>query len=371
MSSISERSEISEEYKWDLASIYSTDEEWEQAYTDAKQQLEELAEYEDIVTQDGETLLECLELRDEVMRQVSMINAYARMRSDEDTRNQEYQALKSRGQSLYSEAQSVASFIEPAIQSLSRDRLDEMINETDGLETYDHYLDDVIRMKPHTRSAEVESLLSEMGEVLSAPGDIYSMLTNADMTFPTVEKPDGTAVEISQANFTTLLKNPDREFRQTVHESFYEEMESVRNTIGTSLQNHIKKDVKVAQARNYETARQAALNDPNIPTEVYDNLVETVRNNLDKLHRHAELKESNLGVDQLEMWDLYMPLTDSESPEVEYEQAKEYVIAAMEPLGDEYQERVADGLESRWVDVYENKGKRSGAYSGGAYDTQP
>lgn len=366
-----ERDEIEERYKWDLESIYTTDEEWEQAYEAVEDRLDELQDYEGEATRDGETLLSVLELREEIMRDVQTVSSYARMRSDEDTRDQDAQAMKSRGGSLAAEASSAASFIEPAIQSLSRDRLEEMIAETDGLEVYEHYLDDVFRMKPHTRSAEVEELLSELGEVLGAPSDIYSMLTNADMTFPTVEKPDGTGVEITQANLTTLLKEPNREFRETVHESFYEELATVRNTLGASLKNAIKKDVKVAQARNYDTARQAALDEPNVPVEVYDTLVETVRDNLDRLHRHADLKATALDVDQLEMWDVYMPLAQSESPTVEYDEASEHVVDAVAPLGEEYQSRVAEGLESRWVDVYENRGKRSGAYSGGTYDTQP
>jgi len=371
MSSVPERSEIPEEYTWDLESIYESDAEWEDAYSEAEGHVEALGAYEDSVTDDGETLLEVLELRDTTMRDVSKVAAYARMRSHEDTRDQEYQALSARAGSLASEAQSAISYLEPAIQSLDREDLDAMIEETAGLAEYEHYLDDVIRMKPHTRSAEVEEVLSELGEVLGAPNDVYSMLLDADMTFPTVEKPDGTEVEISQGNFTVLLKNRDRDFRQTVHESFFEELSSVRNTIGASLKNQVKKDVKSAKIRNYDSAREAALDGPNIPVEVYDNLVETVDDNLDRLHKHSELKRRALDVDELEMWDLYMPIAAGDSPEIEYEQAKEWVVDAMAPLGDDYQQRVADGLESRWVDVYENRGKRSGAYSGGTYDTQP
>jgi oligoendopeptidase F len=371
MSSVPERSEISEEHKWDLDSIYATDDEWEAAYQEAQEQVETLADYEGRVTDDGETLLEVLELRDETMRTVSMVVAYAQMRSHEDTRDQDYQALAARAGSLSSEASSAISYLEPAIQGLERATLDAMVDVTDGLEQYEHYLDDVIRMKPHTRSAEVEEVLGELGEILGAPSDVYNMLLDADMTFPTVERPDGSDVEITQSNFTILLKNRDRDFRQTVHESFFDELATVRNTVGASLKNQVKKDVKTAQIRNYDTARAAALDGPNIPVEVYDNLVETVDDNLDTLQYHAELKRRALGVDDLEMWDLYMPVASGDSPDIEYAQAKEWVVDAVEPLGDEYQQRVATGLEDRWVDVYENRGKRSGAYSGGTYDTQP
>ncbi|MFC6951998.1 oligoendopeptidase F [Halorubellus litoreus] len=371
MSSVPERSEIDEEYKWDLESIYASDDEWEAAFEDVSERLEDLQAYEGAVVEDGETLLETLETRDDVMREVAKVANYAQMRSAEDTTNQQYQALSARSQSLASDASSAASFIEPEIQSASRDEVSAMVEATDGLEQYEHYLDDVLRTKPHTRSAEVEEVLAELGEVTHGSGDVYSMLANADMEFPTVEKPDGDAVEITQSNFTTLLKNQDREFRQTVHEEFYDEWADVRNAVGTAYKNSVKADVKEARVRNYETAREAAMDGPNVPVDVYDNLVETVRENLDKLHRHSELKAEVLGVDELEMWDVYMPMTDSESPDVEYEEATEYVVDSLGVLGEEYQSRVAEGLESRWVDVYENEGKRAGAFSSGTYDTQP
>jgi oligoendopeptidase F len=371
MSSVPERSEIDEEYKWDLESIYASDDEWEVAFEDVSERLDDLAQYEGEVTADGETLLETLETRDELMRDVQQVTTYAQLRSSEDTTNQQYQALSARAQSLMSDAQSAASFIQPEILELTGDEVDEMLASTDGLERYEHYLDDVLRTKAHTRSAEVEEVLAELGEVTHGSGDVYSMLANADMEFPTVEKPNGDGVEITQSNFTTLLKEPDREFRQTVHESFYEEWADVRNAVGTAYKNSVKADVKTAQVRNYETAREAAMDGPNVPVDVYDNLVDTVRNNLNKLHRHAELKADVLNVDELEMWDVYMPMTETESPDVSYEQATEYVVDAVGALGEEYQSRVAEGLASRWVDVYENDGKRAGAFSSGTYDTQP
>ncbi|WP_276299123.1 oligoendopeptidase F [Halorussus lipolyticus] len=371
MSSVPERSDIETEYKWDLESIYATDDEWEEAYEEVEDRLDELEAYEGRVTEDGETLLEVLELREEVMRQVEMVIGYARMRKDENTADQHYQALSSRGSALASQAGSASSFVGPEIQDLSEDELDQMIAETDGLEQYDHYLHDVLRLSEHTRSAEVENVLAELSEVTGASGDLYSMLMNSDMEFPTVEKPDGEAVEITQSNLTNLLKNQDREFRQTVHEEFYDELGEFHNTIGTALKSKVKGDVRLSQIHDYETAREAAMDGPNIPVEVYDNLVGTVRDNLDKLHRHAELKRDALGVDDLQMWDLYMPMTETETPDVEYEQAREYVVEAVGALGDDYQRRVQEGLDSRWVDVYETENKRSGAYSGGTYDTQP
>ncbi|MEM4780321.1 MAG: oligoendopeptidase F [Halalkalicoccus sp.] len=370
MSSVPERSEIETEYTWDLESIYASDEDWEAAFESVERRIPDLEAYEGRATESGETLHELLSLREEVMRDLSQVTAYARMRRDEDTRDQTYQALTARAQSLASEASSAVSFLEPELQDLSGEELGELIDEEPALEEYEHYFDDVLRMKPHTRSAEVESLLAELGEVTGASGEIYTMLSNADLEFPTVER-DGESVEITQSNFTKLQKDPDREFRREVYEGFYDTWEEVRNAVGSAYKNSVKADVKLARARNYDTAREAAMDGPNIPVEVYDTLVDTVNENLDTLHRHAELKREARGVEELRMWDLYMPVARDESPNVEYEEAAEHVVEAVAPLGEAYQSRVAEGLESRWVDVYENAGKQSGAYSGGTYDTQP
>ncbi|QZP36211.1 oligoendopeptidase F [Halobaculum magnesiiphilum] len=371
MSSVPERSEIDEEYKWSIDSIYADDEAWEEAYEDVEERLDDLRAYEGRATESAATLRELLDTYEAVFREVSKVTSYARLRSNEDTRDQEYQAMSSKAQALSAEASSASSYLEPELQELDRSDIEDMIDEEPALAEYEHFFDDVLRMKPHTRSAEVEELLADLSEVTGAASEAYSMLSDADMTFPTVEDPEGDEVEISQGNFTTLLQKPDREFRRRVHEEFYSEWETVRNTVGTTLAKSVKKDVKMAEARNYDTAREAALDGPNVPVEVYDTLVDTVRDNLDSLGRHADLKRRALDVDTLEMWDLYMSLTGDEGPDISYEEAKEHVVEAVAPLGEEYQQRMAEGLESRWVDVYENRGKRSGAYSAGTYDTQP
>ena len=371
MSSVPERSEIDESYKWDLESIFEDDEAWEAAYETVADRLDELRAYEGRVTEGPETLLELLELREAVFRQLARVTTYPRLRSAEDTRDQEYQAMAARASSLRSEASSATSYFEPELQSLTEAEVQAFIEAEPDLATYEHYFDDVLRMKPHTRSTEVEEVLAELSEVTDAPSEIYSMLTNADMTYGVVDDPDGEPVEITQANFTKLQTNPNREFRRRVHERFYDEWADVRNTVGTSLEKAVREHVTSAEIRGYDSAREAALDGTNVPVEVYDTLVDTVDDNLDVLHRHAELKASALGVDQLESHDLYMSLTGDQGPDVAYDQAAEWVIEAVAPLGEAYQDRMAEGLDSRWVDVYENRGKRSGAFSSGTYDTQP
>jgi oligoendopeptidase F len=371
MSSVPERDEIDESYKWDLDGLFADESEWEQVFEEAQERLDDLRAYEGRAVEDAATLRELLETYEDVMREIDNVTAYARMRRDEDTRDDQAQAMFARAQSLSSEASSATSFIEPELQELDREDVEAMIEAEPALAEYDHFFDDTLRMKPHTRSAEVETLLAELGEVTGSPGEIYRMLTNADMEFPPVEDPDGEPQAITLNNFTTLQKHPDREFRQRVYETFYDEWDTVSNTVGTAYRNAVKTDEKLANARDYETARKAALDGPNIPVEVYDNLVNTVRDNLDRLHHHADLKREAIGADELRMWDLYVPLAQGESPEITYEEAREYVTEAVAPLGEEYQNRLANGLESRWVDVYETKGKQSGAYSGGTYDSQP
>ena len=371
MSQVPERSELPTEDTWDLTSIYEDDEAWAAAYEAVTDRVDDLREYEGRVTESPETLLEFLDLRESILREVSTVSSYASLRSAEDTRNQEYQAMQAKAESLSSTASSATSFLEPELQTLDRDDVEAFVEDEPALADYEHYFDDVLRAKPHTRSADVEAVLADLGEVAGAASDIYGMLSNADLTFPTVERPDGEDIEITQGNFTKLQKHPDREFRKTVYEKYYDEWAEIRNAVGTSLKNGVKKDVKYARARNYETAREAALDGPNVPVAVYDTLLDSVHANLDTLHRHAELKREALGVDELRMWDLYTSMTGDESPEIPYERAADYVVEAVAPLGDAYQERVREGLDSRWVDVHENRGKRSGAFSAGTYDTQP
>ena len=372
MSSVPERQEINQEYKWDIESLYESKQQWESDRNQILESLEKITKFENQLTDNPENLFEALELYEEIRTKLSNLSRYASMKSDEDTRKQEYQRLSSRADSLSAKVNSKTSFVEPEIQQLSYGEFEEMVEQKPELKKYSHYIDNILRMKPHTRSKEVEEVLSDLGEVLGAPGQIYEMLSNADMEFPTVEKPSGEEVEISSGNFTKLLQHPDREFRKKVHENFYDEIGQVRNTIGSTLSNTTRTHVKTAKIRNYDTSRQAALHSSKIPVEVYDNLVEVIHENLDLLHRHADLKKKSLDVDQLKTWDLYMPLAESESPEISFDDAKSHVIEAVSVLGDEYREKVEDALDSEsWVDVYENKGKRSGAYSGGSYESKP
>ncbi len=370
MSSVPERTEVDTEYRWDLESVYTSDEDWEAAFEATRERVPELEQYEGRLLDDPGTLLAAFETQESVLREVSRVATYANLRSAEDQRVAEYQSMATRAKSLAAEARSASSYVEVELQELDEAQFDAFVEQEPALAAYEHVVDDARRTREHTRSAEVESVLADLSEVTGSASEVYSMLTDADMTFPTVERPDGDAVEITQNSFTTLQKHPDRAFRERVHEAFYDRWAEVRNAVGTALQKSVTADVKTARVRNYETAREAALDGPNVPVSVYDSLLDTVRDNLDVLGRHAALKRDLLGVDELRPWDLYASLS-GEEPTVEYEEACDHVVAAVAPLGEAYQERMREGLDSRWVDVYENRGKRSGAFSSGTYDTQP
>ena len=371
MSEVRERDAIDEEYKWSLESIYTDDEAWEADFDEVEELIEAVRTYEGRLDESGEVLLEALQAKEDLERLISTVANYARMRWDEDTRRERYQALTSRAKTLSAKASAATSYFEPEIQALDSETLDAWTDEVDGLEIYEHYLDDIHRLREHTRSAEVEELLADLSDVLDAPSDVYQIFHNADLSFPTVDDPEGEAVEITVSNFTSLLQEPDRDFRQRVYESYFDTWADYRNTVATAYSHVIKRERQMAAARNYDSALEKSLAGPNIPVEVYDRLVDTVDDNLDAIHRHVELKRDFLGVDQFQMWDLYTPMAPGDNPELPYEDAVEHVTEAFDYLGDDYRERVADGIESRWIDVYESRGKRGGAYSGGTYDTQP
>jgi oligoendopeptidase F len=393
---VPERDEIDDAHTWTLDAIFAADEEWEAAYAAIDDRLDDLRAYEGRLTEDAETLAAVLETREEIFRELSTVSAYARMRRDEDTRKGHYRELASRAQALGARASSAASFIEPELQA-NPDRVRELLDASDDLATYEHYVDDVLRMAPHTRDPEIEALLADLSEVTGAAGEVYDALTNADLTFPavdpgagsaamksadgptaTVDTPDGgdgvgsdaDSIEITLNNFTKLQRRDDRDFRRRVYEAFYDRWADVRHAVATAYDKSVRANVRMAEVRDYDSALEASLDGPNIPVGVYDALLETVRGRLDPLHRHVELKRDRHDLDAFRMWDCYVPLA-ADDPEVAYDEAVDHVTSALAPLGDNYVEQVAEGVESGWIDVYETRGKQSGAYSGGTYDTDP
>ena len=369
---VKERSEIDDRYKWDIESMYSSIEEAEDEIEDIREELDAVQEMEGKVADSPESLENTLDLKMSLSRRMMHVSRFASMRKDQDTRDQDAQKLLSKAKALSTDISNATGFIRPEIAEAGEEKIQNFVDENEGLEKFQHYFDNLFRMEEHILPAEEESLLASLGDVLDTAHETYSTFTNADLTFPEVEKPSGETVELTVSNFTKFQKNPDREFRKETYEKLFNTFGNYRNTVTTTLQKNLRKNVRIADIRGFKSAREAAMKPDNIPEKVYDNLVDTVNSNLDLLHRHAELKKKVLGVDELQMYDIYMPVTDTESPEISFEEAKEHILEALKPLGDEYVEKVRDALEEeKWVDIYENKGKRSGAYSGGSYDSKP
>ncbi len=367
------RSEQRKEYTWNLESIYENDECWEQDFTRLEGMLPQLAQLAGTLGEDGESLLDGLQQNDEASKLLQQLYVYASLRRTEDTTNSHNQALSDRVTSLYARFGAAIAFLEPEILAIADERMDEFMRRVDGLQVYKHSLDDLRRQRAHIRSAEIEALLASSREISRAPESIFSMLNDADLKFPVIKDAQGNDVELTHGRYVPVfMESADREVRKNAFEAMYNTYGGINNTLATTLASRIRVNMFYAQARNYQSSLEAAL-DPNaIPTSVYTNLIETIGNNVEHLHRYMRLRKRMLGLDELHMYDIYTPLVPNIEYKFSYEQAREMMLNGLAPLGQSYIETMRRGLhEGRWVDVYENVGKRSGAFSSGSYTTQP
>jgi oligoendopeptidase F len=365
------REEIPVEHTWDLTTVYASDAAWEEAIGALEGMLPEIAALQGAVTSGAQALLKTLRTRDEALTQLYQIYVYAERRKDSDTGDTAGQALSQRAGSLLARVTAALAFIEPEILGASEEQVLAWQQEEPELALYGYELDQLMRRRKHVRSAEVEGLMAEFGDVTRAASDIFAVLTNADLTFPTIEDEQGQPLQISHARYTRLLKSNDRRVRRDVFKGYYSSYQGIRNTLGTALASQVRTHVLNARARNYGSALEAALAPNDIPVEVYGNLTSTINANLHRLHRYMELRKKIMGLDELRIYDLYAPLVPDAELTVTYPEAQQITRAAFAPLGDEYVAAVAKSFDSRWIDVYENVGKRSGAYSDGSYTTAP
>jgi oligoendopeptidase F len=293
------------------------------------------------------------------------------MRYDQDTTNSFYQGLDDRMKNLYSQAGSQLAYIVPEILSIDEGKINEFLKEKSELQLYKHALEELNLQRPHVLSAEMEALLAEAGEVMNASSNTFGMLNNADLQFPTIKDENGNDVEVTHGRYSRFLESSDQRVRHDAFKAVYDTYGKFRNTFASTISGNVKKDNFNARIRKYSSARQAALASNNIPESVYDNLVKTVNEHLPLLHRYIKLRKKVLGLKELHMYDLYTPLVKDVKMEIKYDEAKEIVLKGLAPLGEEYLQVLKEGFENRWVDIHENKGKRSGAYSSGAYGTNP
>lgn len=368
---ILERKDIPEKYKWDLESMYGSIEEWEKDYYMANEMAKEFEAYRGKVVSSSETLFKALEDMGKLFRLVENLYAYAHMKLDEDTRVGKSQELSDKGLSLYVEVKEKTSFVTPEILTLEISTLERFMEEKEELKLYKHYLDNIMRQKDHILSAREESILAQMGEVASAPEKIFSMLNDADLKFPTIKDEEGNDVEITHGNFIPLMESKDREVRKNAFKALYNTYKGFKNTFAASLNGDLKKNIFFAKIRNYKSSREASLDRNNISLSVYDNLINSIHKNLDSMYKYMAIRKRALKVDELHMYDLYTPIVKDVDFNIPYEEAVEIIKKALKPLGEEYMAIVEEGFSSRWIDVFENRGKRSGAYSSGSYDSKP
>lgn len=365
------RSEVPEELKWRLEDIFATDEEWETEFQSIQELAGEAASYNGTLGNSAEQMHAFFSWQDVLLERMGRLYTYAHMRYDEDTQNAHYQGMNDRAKMLYTQIAGALSFADPEILSIDEEKVNGFVASFEPLQLYKKVLDDLNKQRPHILSAAEENLLAQASDVLGSSSTTFGMLNNADLEFPVIKDENGENVQITHGNYVRFLESPDRRVREEAFKAVYATYGSFKNTFASTLSGQIKKDNFSAKVRHYNSAREAALSRNHIPEAVYDNLVGTINKNLPLLHRYVALRKKVLGLDELHMYDLYTPLVAEGKFDVTYEEAKDLLQKGLQPLGNEYNDILTKGLESRWVDVVENKGKRSGAYSSGAYGTNP
>ncbi|HBL1579850.1 TPA: oligoendopeptidase F [Enterococcus faecium] len=365
------REELPENLTWDLTKIFSSDQEFDEKYLELSEELKQSEKHKGTLDQGASQFLNAIEFVLRVYRQTEVIYVYAHLKNDQDTGNTDYQALYARASSLFSKVSEAVSWFEPEILQLSDDQIWQYFKEEPKLEVYHHYIQQIVDNRAHVLSAEQESLLAGAGEIFDASSDTFAVLNNADLVFPTIEGENGEIVQLSHGVYGQLLESTDRRVREAAFKGLYSVYEQFRNTFASTLGTHIKGHNFKAKVRNYSSAREASLSNNHIPESVYDTLVDVVNKHLPLLHRYMELRKRLLEVEKLHMYDLYTPVLGEAPITFTYEEAKEKALEALKPMGEEYMAIVEKAFSERWIDVVENKGKRSGAYSSGSYDTNP
>ncbi len=365
------RSEIPTEETWRLEDIFSSDDEWEKEFQNVKNQIPGINDFRGKLGESADRLYEALQYQDKLLERIGKLYTYAHMRYDQDTTNSFYQGIDDRMKNLYSQAASQLAFIVPEILSIDEKKINDFLVGKAELQLYKHAIEEINLQRPHVLSAEQEALLAEAGEVMNSSSNTFGMLNNADLQFPTIKDDDGHEVEVTHGRYSRFLESSVQRVRHDAFKAVYDTYGKFRNTFASTLSGNVKKDNFSARVRNYNSARHAALSANNIPESVYDNLVQTVNEHLHLLQRYIKLRKKVLGLDELHMYDLYTPLVKDVKMEIKYDEAKDLVLKGLAPLGEEYLKVLREGFDQRWVDVHENKGKRSGAYSSGTYGTNP
>ena len=359
---VKKREEINLEDKWKLEKIYVNEDAWEKDF--------KLREFAGKLN-DKEEILKYLELNEKVSRLGETLYVYAHMKSDEDTSNQKYQSYMNKIDAFMAEFASYGAFFVPEILALPDEFIKDLIKNDERFKIYEFMLMDILKEKPHILTKEMEELLALASDCLDAPSSIHNMLTNADMTFGNIKDEDGDEVELTEGNYSSFIKSKDRSVREAAFKRLFGEYKKFDNTLATTLTSSVKSFNFSARVRKYESPIEASLSPNDIPVSVYENAIKTINDNLSSLHRYVKIKKKLLGLEQMHMYDLYVPIIEVEKEKISFDEGVKLANEGLKPLGEEYLNLFNEGINSGWIDKYENKGKRGGAYSWGGYDTMP
>ncbi|MBW9322231.1 oligoendopeptidase F [Enterococcus casseliflavus] len=365
------RESIPVEKTWDLTKIYADDAAFDIEFQEIQAQVKEASRYQGTLADGPQAFLAALEFVLDLSRRLEKLYVYSHLKNDQDTANTTYQGLYAKASSLVAQVSEAVAWFDPELLTMSDETIWGYFDQEPKLAVYRHMIEKTINERPHVLPADQEALLAGAGEIFGAPGNIFSVLNNADLDFPVVEDENGEKVQLSHGVYGELMESTDRSVREAAFKGLYGVYEQFRNTFAQTLSTNIKAHNFKAKARKYDSARQAALSANHIPESVYDTLVDVVNQHLPLLHRYMALRKRLLAVDTLHMYDVYTPILGEAPIRYTYEEAVEKAKEALKPLGEEYLAVVEEAFSNRWIDVVENKGKRSGAYSSGAYDTLP
>lgn len=368
---LKQRDQIPQEYKWNISAMYPDESKWEDDVAQCISRSENFKSFSGSLGDSSDILLEALTERDAIWQKLEHAFVYAAMKKDEDNRVDKYQAMNDKCSAAMAKVAAAMSFFTPELLSVPEEKIFTFISEEPDLSAYEFLLKAMLREKKHVLTASEENILAQMSEVTGATNDVFKMLNNADMTFGSVIDEDGDEVTLTHGNYITFMESHDRNLRKKAFTNMYEAYKKLNNTLATNYNYNVKTDVVSSRIRKYDSSLAAALNGGNIPLSVYHNLIKEVHEYLPVVHRYMSLRKKALGVDHLKMYDVYVPLVETPKKNISFEEAVEIMAEGLAPLGEEYIKQVRNGIKEGWIDVYENQGKTSGAYSFGAYDSMP
>jgi len=371
MDMLKTRGEIDDRYKWRLEDIFATNALWQEAAGEAEQKITEIRKYSGKFTKSAGALLACIEKLYELNGLVTKLYVYAYMRRDEDSANSFYQDLAGKADLIVTKFSAAVSFFEPELLTLQKEKIVKFMKKEPGLQKYAFVIDEIMRKKAHVLSKAEEKLLAMAGEATSAGQDVFLMFNNADIKFPIITDEDGNKVELTNGRYSKFMESPDRNTRKRAFKALYDTYGAYRNTLAAAYAGSVKSDKFYAEAQKYSSCLAAALYQDNVPSTVYNGLIQTVHANIKKLTPYLELRKKMLGVRKLHMYDLYVPFVPMPQKTYSFEEARDIVTEALKPLGKAYGEVLKTAFTDGWIDVYENQGKRTGAYSWGCYGCHP